>query len=421
MCGGLAVKRVLPLLALFFLVVLLGHEFLRKRSPKVFTTTSGRIEMCLACHEERPEKAHARNVVGCSPCHLGDPLRIDKDLAHRGIVKNPADLRVAEKTCGQPVCHPDLPSRVKKSLMATNRGIIDTLRRYWGEIEEGNARLTPHGSVRGLMQSGETSLALDYFRKLCGSCHLWLKKGQYEGFLGRKGGGCVACHLVPGKKEAKHPVLTKKIPVKNCTRCHNRSGRIGLTYQGLYESEGYGTPLIEGEFGAETLEDGRFVERIPPDLHYKAGLVCADCHLQEETMGDGKEYVHLEESVEIICEACHGGKGLSRKGRPIPGVLKAQNKMLFKDLQGKVHPLKPPDPINCRHKVHQRLSCQACHAPRVPQCYGCHVRRDPNEKQLDKISGRETQGAWEEFRSYMRYETPTLGKQGERVVILVPG
>ena len=421
MPGGLAVKKLLPILALIFLCLLVGRELWRKRAPQVFTTTSGRVEMCLACHEERPEKAHARNVVGCSPCHLGDPLRIDKGLAHQGIVKNPADLRVAERTCGQPVCHPELPHRLKKALMATNRGIIDTLRRYWGEVPEDAPRLRPGETVHELMQSGETSLALDYFRKLCGSCHLWLEKGKFPGFLGEKGGGCVACHLVPGKKEAKHPVLTKKIPVENCTRCHNRSGRIGLTYQGLYEDEGYGAPLVEGEFGAETLEDGRFVEDIPPDLHYKAGLVCADCHLKEETMGDGQEYVHLEESVEITCESCHGGQGLSRKGRKIPGVKQEKGQWLFQDLSGKVHPLKSPDPVKCRHKVHQRLSCQACHAPRVPQCFGCHVRRDPNEKQLDKLSGQETVGAWEEFRSYMRYETPTLGVKGEKVVIIVPG
>jgi len=414
-------KRLLLAVGLLVLLSLLIREGFRTRAPRVFTTTSGRIEMCLACHQERPEKVHAREVVGCSPCHGGDPLRIDKSLAHRGLIKNPADLRVVEKTCGQPTCHPGYPERVKKSLMATNRGIIDTLRRYWGEVPASAPAKRPGETVRELMLSSNTSLALDYFRKLCGTCHLWLEKGKYPGFLGEKGGGCVACHLVPGSKEAKHPVLTRRIPVENCTRCHNRSGRIGLTYQGLYEDEGYGAPLIEGEFGAETLEDGRFVDLIPADLHYKAGLSCADCHLPEETMGDGREYVHFEESVEITCESCHGGQGISRKGRRLSKVIEKNGRLILKDNQGKEHPLKPPDPIKCRHPVHRRLSCQSCHAPRVPQCFGCHVRRDPREKQLDKLAGEETPGAWEEFRSYMRYETPTLGVKGEEVVIIVPG
>ena len=410
-------KKFWIILGLILLGIVIGREAFRKRAPQVYVTTSGRVEMCLACHKENPpEKAHSREVVGCSPCHLGDPLRIDKRLAHRGLVKNPGDLRVADKTCGQPSCHPGRPEWVKKSLMATNRGIINVLRRYWGEIKD-----DPPSSVKELIDSGEDSLALDYFRKLCGSCHLWLEKGKLPGFLAQKGGGCVACHLVKPKKKGEHPGLTLKIPTANCARCHNRSGRIGLTYQGLYESEGYGTPFVQGDFGADTLVDGRFVRHIPPDVHFKAGLTCVDCHIKEETMGDGHSYAHFDQSVEITCEACHGGDGHTRRGRVIPGVKRKGEKFVFVDHQGKEHPLKPPKPIECQHKVHQRLSCQACHDHYVPQCFGCHIREDLREKQLDKLSLKETPGAWEEFRSYMRYEEPTLGVYKDKVVIMVPG
>lgn len=409
-------KRFWVALGCLLLLVIVGRELWRQRAPQVYLTTSGRIEMCLSCHQEKPGKAHAREVVGCSPCHLGDPLRIDKHLAHRGLVKNPGDLRVADRTCGQPACHPGRPEWVKNSLMATNQGIINVLRRYWGEIQD-----DPPASVRELMKTGEDSLALDYFRKLCGSCHLWFEKGKYSGFLGKKGGGCVACHLVPGGRKGAHPLLTLKIPTENCTRCHNRSGRIGLTYEGLYESEGYGTPFLQGDFGAESLEDGRFVRHLPADVHYQAGMVCADCHIKEETMGDGHRYAHFDQSVEITCTSCHGGDGHTRKGRVIPGVKKEGKGFVFVDLHGKKHPLKPPLPVACRHSVHRRLSCQACHDRHVPQCFGCHVRRLGGEKQLDKLSGQETFGAWEEFRSYMRYETPTLGWHGDEVVIMVPG
>ncbi len=403
------------------LFVVLVKEWRRQRAPQVFTTTSGQVEMCLFCHQEKPEKVHAREVVGCSPCHLGDPLRTDKSLAHRGIVKNPGDLRVADRTCGNPACHPEIPSQVKKSLMATNRGIINTLRRYWGEIpDQPSVRI--EDDVAYLLKHPELkSTALDYYRKLCGSCHLWFEKGKFPDFLKEKGGGCVACHLVPGPKEAKHPRLTRKIPTKNCVRCHNRSGRIGLTYQGLYEDEGYGTPYLDGDFGEEMLPDGRFVRPIPPDVHFKAGLVCVDCHLKEETMGEGKTYVHFEESVEITCVACHGGDGKTAKGRMVPGIKKEKGKLVFKDKEGRTHPLKAPDPIKCRHPVHRRLSCQACHAKRVPQCFGCHVRMDPRQRQTDKLTGKETRGAWEEFKSYQRLTTPTLGVKGKEIVILVPG
>ena len=53
------------------------------------------------------------------------------------------------------------------------------------------------------------------------------------------------------KKNRPHPLVVKQVPEENCIRCHNRSGRIGLSYIGVYESEGYGTPYEQGPtFGA---------------------------------------------------------------------------------------------------------------------------------------------------------------------------
>ncbi|MBX6422415.1 hypothetical protein [Thermosulfurimonas sp. F29] len=413
-------KRGLAFALVILLVAVVIRERRFRRAPRVYTLTSGRVDMCLACHRESPGRAHARGVVGCADCHLGDPLTVEKERAHRGMVKNPADLRLADRTCGRPECHPGYGRRVKKSLMATNRGIITTLRYYWGEIKDFGAE----ASVEALMKSGESSPALDYFRKLCGTCHLWLPREKLPGFLREKGGGCAACHLVPGKGPGKrpHPVLTRRIPVKNCARCHNRSGRIGLSYQGLYENEQYGAPIREGTFGAEELADGRFVSRIPPDVHYKAGMSCVDCHVQNETMGDGRSYAHLEESVEITCETCHGGDGKTRKGTRLSNLVRRNGKLYLRaKLTGKLLLIKPPDPVACRHRVHRRLACYACHDRRVPQCFGCHVRRDPRERQLDKLSFRKTAGLWEEFRSYMRLTRPTLGLYRNRVEILVPG
>lgn len=425
-------KKILLLFCLLLLLVLLWHEHSRKRALKVYTLTSGRVDMCLACHKETPGKAHARGVVGCADCHGGDPLTVDKSRAHRGVVKNPADLRYADRSCGRPECHPGYPERVKKSLMATNRGIISTLRYYWGETRNFREKI----SVEELMQTGKDSPALDYFRKLCGTCHLWLPREKLPGFLREKGGGCAACHLVPGRKSKAekasspglpvsaraHPVLTRKIPVRNCARCHNRSGRIALTYQGLYEDEQYGAPIRDGTFGAEELPDGRFVERIPPDVHFKAGMSCVDCHVQNETMGDGKAYAHLEESLEITCEACHEGLGRTKKGTPLPNLIVKDGKIFLRTkLTGKLLAVKRPDPVACRHPVHRRLACWACHDRRVPQCFGCHVRRSAGEKQLDKLSFRKTPGLWEEFRSYMRLKAPTLGLYRGRVTVLVPG
>ena len=47
---------------------------------------------------------------------------------------------------------------------------------------------------------------------------------------------------------------------------------------------------------------------IKPDVHYEAGLVCVDCHISYEVMGDGKFYEHKEEQILVKCEDCHSGE-----------------------------------------------------------------------------------------------------------------
>ena len=107
-------------LALFFILlctlVLVIRENMTERPDHLYQTTSGQLEMCLSCHTtEKLDTAHDRLVIGCSPCHLGDPLAIDKEKAHTGIVKNPGDLRVVEKTCGVEGCHAPDVKKVKNS------------------------------------------------------------------------------------------------------------------------------------------------------------------------------------------------------------------------------------------------------------------------------------------------------------------
>ncbi len=413
--------------------------------PKMVTQTfSGQIDMCLSCHIESPDKAHGRKVVGCFTCHLGNPLAGTPQEAHKGMIFNPGDLRVVEKTCGQEGCHVEQVKNVKHTLMATNRGIISTLRYYWREISDNNDTLTVE---KLLSPKAPKSLALDYFRKLCGTCHLWLPRNTLPGFLSEKGGGCTACHYAQKKKSQrkktreKHPLITKQIPMENCIRCHNRSGRIGLSYQGLYESEGYGSPFEDGDFSSLQLEDGRFVQKIHPDIHFEKGLVCIDCHNQKELMGDGKQRTHLYEQVEIRCIHCHGGESMltalfneqkSKKKYPrLNNLVRKNGQVIF--LKGKAdqkaHPLKAFSKEKCKNPQHKRLACQACHSTWVPQCYGCHVRYDKGKPQLDKLLLKDTFGMWQEFRSYLRYESPVLGvlqkkddnEEGAQVVILVPG
>ncbi len=433
-------KQLLLLLLLLVVALLSYRELSIKRPDQVYITTSGRIDMCLSCHkEEKLDPAHDPRVIGCASCHLGDGLAIDKDQAHKGIVINPGDLRVVEKTCGIEGCHPTDVKKVLNSLMATNRGIIGTLLFYWGESDSQNTSLT----VEQLINSGETSLALDYFRKLCATCHLWKQKNDLPGapdFFNEKGGGCSACHyLLPEgqevqgvagygdatktKKKKAHPLIIKKVAEENCIRCHNRSGRIGLSYTGIFESEGYGTPYENGGMSSKQLPGKRFYLEIAEDIHHQKKMACIDCHTRNEIMGDGTSYAHYEEQLEISCEMCHSETpGTTRKGNSVGNISKNDGKyQMTGRINGQIYPLAVPKQGVCDFPAHKRMTCDGCHSTWVPQCYGCHVKRDEAQKHLDKLTLEETNGMWEEGRSYIRYEKPMLALWKDKVVIVTPG
>ncbi len=433
-------KQVFLLVLLLVAGILIIRELLIERPDQVHITTSGRIDMCLSCHrEEKLDPAHDPRVIGCASCHLGDALAIDKEQAHTGMVINPGDLRVVEKTCGIEGCHPTDVKKVMNSLMATNRGIIGTLLYYWEESDSQDTELT----VKKLMDSGQTSLALDYFRKLCATCHLWKQKNDLPGapdFFNEKGGGCSACHyLLPegedrqgvagfgdntvSEKKKIHPLIIKKVDEDNCIRCHNRSGRIGISYTGIFESEGYGTPYEHGGMNSKQLPGNRFYLEIAEDIHHQKKMACIDCHTRDEIMGNGTSYAHYEDQLEISCEMCHSAEpGITSKGNPVANISKKGDVFQMTGrVNGKVYPLNPPKKDVCDFTGHKRISCEACHSTWVPQCYGCHAKRDAAEKHLDKLTLEETAGMWEEGRSYIRYEKPMLAVWKDDVVIVTPG
>ena len=73
-------------------------------------------------------------------------------------------------------------------------------------------------------------------------------------------------------------------------------------------------------------------------------------------------------------------------------------------------------------KGHERLTCDSCHAAWAPQCYGCHIGFDANQKQWDHLLDRKTPGRWIESRWAVESGLPALGvdEQG-RITTFVPG
>lgn len=406
------------------------------------------VDNCTLCHQsqEDPSPSHPVSVMGCSSCHLGNPFAREKDRAHLGFVINPGSLQFARLTCGRDGCHDELPNRVEKSIMATNRGILKALQTRWPHDPKDSV-----AEVRQLISRppGET-MAIDHYRKMCGGCHLWKSRTRWTGEIGRRGGGCTNCHIIElsvprqnlTNKAFQHAQLTTRIPNENCLKCHNRSARIGLSYVGRFESEGYGTPFEVGELNSRRLSGGRFYLELPPDVHHlKAGLACIDCHTEKGVMGDGNTYTHMEEQVDITCKTCHdpevmllGAKEelaqrLKRLNKQQPaldnteGVLSLKGSPLYhlrvsgdheiriyRKMDGKevVFQRLAKDEIH-RASYHSRLTCQACHSAWMPQCYGCHVALLKHEGQKDWLTGEVLPGRWVEGRSYLRFERATLG------------
>ncbi len=180
----------------------------------------------------------------------------------------------------------------------------------------------------------------------------------------KKGGGCSACHyLLPegeelqgvagfgdatkSEKKKLHPLITKKVSEENCIRCHNRSGRIGISYTGIFESEGYGTPYEHGGMTSKQLPGQRFYLEIADDIHHQKEMACIDCHTQNEIMGDGTSYAHYEDQLEISCEMCHSEKpGITRKGDPVTNISKKDGKyQMVGRVNDKVYPLLVPKKV----------------------------------------------------------------------------
>ena len=421
---------------------LIVREQLISRPEKLYVTNAGSVDMCLGCHkEEKLDPAHDAKVIGCASCHLGNALAVTKEKSHEGMVVNPGDLRHVEKTCAVEGCHPTDVHKVKNSLMATNRGILGTMLYYWGEADSQSTDLT----VEKLLTTGKNSFTIDYYRKLCATCHLWKQKNDLPGvskFFNDKGGGCTACHAyLPGqtdentvlvskngqraKAEDKkiHPLITKKVRSFNCVRCHNRSGRIGISYMGIFESEGYGTPYQDGQLNSNRLPGDRFYQKLAEDVHHAKGMECIDCHTRNEIMGDGTSYAHYEDQLEISCQVCHSGSpGTTRKDNRLTNLdIEDGKAVLVGKVDEKKHPIHAVKKGICDFAPHKRVSCEACHSTWVAQCYGCHVKLDASGSHLDKLSLKKTKGLWEEGRSYIRYERPQLGVWADEVVVVTPG
>jgi len=72
--------------------------------------------------------------------------------------------------------------------------------------------------------------------------------------------------------------------------------------------------------------------------------------------------------------------------------------------------------------IHKRLDCSACHSSWAPSCYGCHEVYFKKGKQFDWVERKSTKGQWQELRSFLRWESPSLGiGYNKKIMPFAPG
>ncbi len=283
----------------------------------------------------------------------------------------------------------------------------------------------------------------DYRGIGCASCHVpYSNEGLYEGndpSISKTERGHMLSHQIQSSRKVKltiHDVTYSGVPVETCTTCHNRGKRIGVSYQGLMETE------YEANYDAKgnpqpKLHTKRYLH-MHEDVHYKKGMLCQDCHTSIDLHGDNFLTGANLAAVEIECQDCHGttkkypwelplgygdefdtqekqgrprgvaqtlpeylkqgfvpknredGYLVTARGNPFPKALKKGNKVLIHLASGKDIELRPLKLLKEQEALSKEalvamdtitkhtseMECYACHATWAPQCYGCHVKVD---------------------------------------------
>ncbi len=344
---------VIALALQFFLIVgFLGYRSWKDSSAECIRCHSNKkllkklnAEWAYITPEEVQKQSHHPNIL-CRDCHLGDGRAKDMKKAHRGMLKmlivgmdgsllprnrgypgplretgddrmfalmpkelyqgelymledvrnilwhdrDPETLgfdpRIAEKTCGRPDCHPDELKQFRKSIMARNyrQRTMRTWLKPYGPHNCGPsfADLQPPEVLK--------KAGFDYknTKEIMEDLNVPFSKGQAEDkqkFCNVCHAGCLDCHYTPSNKRGRHS-FSRVPPPETClgggrtaSQCHPGAmiSRRGETYPG----------------GDYSIPQG-----MKPDVHYKLGITCVDCHpTGENGMGD------LERAA--TCQDCH--------------------------------------------------------------------------------------------------------------------
>ena len=389
-----------------------------EKDPKLAGITYSR-QQCQRCHVgvKGREKRGDYRGMGCSSCHIpysnegyyegGDPT-IDKKQKGHMLVHRIQGTREAKVKVGDLV-YSGIPVETCNSCHNRGKRIGVT---YQGLME------FPYGSPWNAMGKKQPKLHTKKYLFIADDLHHQIKSRPEN----PKGGMlCQDCHTTIDMHGDGNIFGTTLAQVEiECQDCH------GTTKKYPWE-----LPLgYSEEFGK---------------------------NLPQTPRGLAKEQLSETETFATKYDAKDGFL-LSARGNPLGNVVKDGDKVILHSATGldflvpvlkdirKKGTWKSQDAEVAMDKVaahNDNLECYACHASWVPQCYGCHVKVDYSKGKQDTdwvangnthdeagqtkesplgTHGLKSPGKVMETRSYLRWEDPVLGINGEgRVTPLMPG
>ena len=425
--------------------------FLNHKGPKEFypspTSQWININTCGMCHQEQVNaqwnslmnteagKIHgALWSFGKSDGYNHTESNYDSNNTHERLGTKIYQKYMAELSKKEPQAFPKESKALKSAPTAKEIEKDPSLAVYTYLRQE---CLRCHTGGKGRKRRG------DYRGMGCASCHIpYSNEGFYEGNdsqIPHDEAGHILTHQIQSSRKVKvniHGTHYSGVPVETCTTCHNRGKRIGVSYQGLMETEYQSTFDNEGN-GQPKLHTKRYLH-LTEDIHYSKGMLCQDCHTSNDMHGDGFMTGANLGAVEIECQDCHGttkkypwelplgysdefdtkpkeGKGrgttktlaeylkkgaipkdkgdgflLSARGNPLTKAVRHGDKIMMHLASGKDIELTPLKKLKEDKKLSKKalvamdkiqahtdkLECYTCHATWAPQCYGCHVKID---------------------------------------------
>ncbi len=217
------------------------------------------------------------------------------------------DPELAEQTCGKSGCHPEALKQFRKTIMGRNyrQRTMRTWLKPYGPHNCGPSFADPappevleaarfdYRNTEEIIKELNTEFTrqqAEAKQRFCNVCHA----------------GCLDCHYAPSAKSGVHAFLR----VPESKSCSGWGRGASTCHPGAMVSR-RGETYIGGDYSIP--------QGMKPDVHYKKGIQCVDCHLTgEKGMGDIERTAscqdcHIDEEDalkeglhrEMLCAACH--------------------------------------------------------------------------------------------------------------------